>query len=118
MAAFVVTRVPVVRGRGLFGMGNYDDGVNYAAATGILHCRLPDRDVLLLHPPGAPLLLTPFALIAQLTSDSYGFALARVAWKLLGAVNAVLILRILRPLSLVGAIFGALSYARHDAPAL
>ena len=109
--AFVVRLVPVLRGGGLFGMGNYDDGVYYAAGTGIIHGRLPYRDFLLLHPPGVPLLLTPFALMAQLTSDSYGFALARVAWMLLGAANAVLILRILRPLGLVGAIFGALSYA-------
>jgi len=109
--AFVVRLVPVLRGGGLFGMGNYDDGVYYAAATGIIHGRLPYRDFLLLHPPGVPLLLTPFALVAQLTSDSYGFALARVAWMLLGAANAVLIWRILRPLGLVGAIFGALSYA-------
>jgi hypothetical protein len=36
-----------------------------------------------------PLLLTPFALGAQLVSDSYGFAAARVAWMLLGALNAV-----------------------------
>jgi alpha-1,2-mannosyltransferase len=109
--AFAVRLVPVLRGGGLFGMGNYDDGVYYAAATGIIHGRFPYQDFLLLHPPGVPLLLTPFALIAQLTSDSYGFALARVAWMLLGAVNAVLIWRILRPLGLFGATFGALSYA-------
>jgi alpha-1,2-mannosyltransferase len=58
-----------------------------------------------------PLLLTPFALLAQLTSDSYGFAAARMTWMLLGAVNAVLIWRILRPIGLIAALFGALSYA-------
>jgi len=109
--AFAVRLVPVLRGGGLFGFGNYDDGVYYAAATGLVHGRLPYRDFLLLHPPGTPLLLTPFALGAQLTSDSYGFAAARLAWMLLGAVNAVLIWRILRPIGLVGAVFGGLSYA-------
>ena len=107
-------RVPTGAGaarRGLFGFGNYDDGVYYAAATGLVHGRLPYHDFLLLHPPGMPLLLTPFALGAQLASDSYGFAAARVAWMLLGALNAVLIWRILRPIGLLAALFGGLSYA-------
>ena len=109
--AFAFRLIPVLRGGGLFGFGNYDDGVYYAAATGLVHGRLPYRDFLLLHPPGMPLLLTPFALGAQLASDSYGFAAARVAWMLLGALNAVLIWRILRPIGLVAALFGGLSYA-------
>ena len=109
--AFLFRLVPVLRGGGLFGLGNYDDGVYYAASTGIAHGLLPYRDFLLLHPPGVPLLLTPFALVGQLTSDSYGFAAARVAWMLLGALNAVLILRILRPIGVIAAIFGSLGYA-------
>jgi alpha-1,2-mannosyltransferase len=109
--AFAFRLIPVLRGGGLFGFGNYDDGVYYAAATGLVHGRLPYLDFLLLHPPGMPLLLTPFALGAQLASDSYGFAAARVAWMLLGALNAVLIWRILRPIGLVAALFGGLSYA-------
>jgi alpha-1,2-mannosyltransferase len=109
--AFVIRLVPVLRGGGLFGVGNYDDGVYYAAATGIVHGLLPYRDFLLLHPPGMPLLLTPFALAAQFTSDSYGFAAARVAWMLLGALNAALIWKILKPIGPAAAIFGGLSYA-------
>ena len=104
--AFAFRLVPVLRGGGLLGLGNYDDGVYYAAATGLVHGRLPYHDFLLLHPPGMPLLLAPFALGAQLTSDSYGFAAARLAWMLLGAVNALLIWRILRPIGLVAALFG------------
>jgi len=102
--AFAFRLIPVLRGGGLFGFGNYDDGVYYAAATGLVHGRLPYLDFLLLHPPGMPLLLTPFALGAQLASDSYGFAAARLAWMLLGALNAVLIWRILRPIGLVAAL--------------
>jgi alpha-1,2-mannosyltransferase len=109
--AFLFRLVPVLRGGGLFGIGNYDDGVYYAAATGLVHGLLPYQDFLLLHPPGMPLLLAPFALVAQLTGDSYGFAAARVAWMLLGAVNAVLIWKILRPIGLIAAVFGALGYA-------
>ena len=33
----------VLRGGGLFGIGNYDDGVYYAAATGLIHGLLPIR---------------------------------------------------------------------------
>ncbi|HVD79084.1 MAG TPA: hypothetical protein VNB87_01015, partial [Propionibacteriaceae bacterium] len=109
--AFAFRLVPVLRGGGLLGLGNYDDGVYYAAATGLVHGRLPYQDFLVLHPPGMPLLLAPFALGAQLTSDSYGFAAARLAWMLLGAVNALLIWRILRPIGLVAALFGGLGYA-------
>ena len=109
--AFAFRLVPVLRGGGLFGLGNYDDGVYYAAATGLVHGRLPYQDFLLLHPPGMLLLLMPFALGAQLASDSYGFAAARVAWMLLGALNAVLVWRILKPIGLVAALLGGLSYA-------
>ena len=41
--AFAFRLVPVLRGGGLFGLGNYDDGVYYAAATGLVHGRLPYR---------------------------------------------------------------------------
>ena len=111
VAAFLFRLVPVLRGGGLVGMGNYDDGVYYASATGLVHGLLPYRDFLLLHPPGMPLLLAPFALVAQLTSDSYGFAAERVGWMLLGAANAVLIWKILRPIGLVAAAFGGFGYA-------
>src|SRR5215218_11189223 len=109
--AFVIRLVPVLRGGGLFGIGNYDDGVYYAAATGLAHGLLPYQDFLLLHPPGMPLLLTPFALAAQFTSDSSGFAAARVACMLLGAINAALIWKILKPIGAAAALFGGLSYA-------
>jgi hypothetical protein len=109
--AFVIRLVPVLRGGGLFGLGNYDDGVYYAAATGLAHGLLPYRDFLLLHPPGMPVLLAPFALAAQVTSDPYGFAAARVACMVLGAINAVLIWKILKPVGAAAALFGGLSYA-------
>jgi alpha-1,2-mannosyltransferase len=109
--AFVIRLVSVLRGGGLLGIGNYDDGVYYAGATAIVHGLLPYRDFLLLHPPGMPLLLTPFALAAQFTSDSYGFAAARVACMLLGAISAALIWKILTPVGPAAALFGALGYA-------
>ena len=110
-AAFLFRLVPVLRGGGLFGLGNYDDGVYYASATGLIHGLVPYRDFVFLHPPAITVLLAPFAAVAQLTSDSYGFAAARVAWMLLGAANAVLIWKILRPVGPVAAAFGGFCYA-------
>ncbi|HET9303993.1 MAG TPA: glycosyltransferase 87 family protein [Propionibacteriaceae bacterium] len=109
--AFLIRLVPVLRGGGLFGIGNYDDGVYYAAATALIHGLLPYQDFLFLHPPGSTLLLAPFGAVAQLIGDSYGFAVARLGWMLLGAANAVLIWRILRPIGGVAALFGGFGYA-------
>jgi alpha-1,2-mannosyltransferase len=109
--AFMFRLVPVLRGGGLSGVGDYDTGVYYSAATALVHGLLPYQDFLLLHPPGITLLLTPFAATAQLIGDSNGFALARLGWMLLGATNAVLIWKILRPIGPVAALFGGLGYA-------
>jgi alpha-1,2-mannosyltransferase len=109
--AFMFRLVPVLRGGGLFRVGDYDDAVYYSAATALIYGLLPYQDFLLLHPPGMTLLLTPFAATAQLVGDANGFALARLAWMLLGAANAVLIWKILRPIGPVAALFGGLGYA-------
>ena len=45
----------------MYGLGNYDDGVYYSAATALVHGQLPYRDFLLLQPPGIAVLLAPFA---------------------------------------------------------
>ena len=103
---------PCCAAAGIFGFGNYDDGVYYASATGLIHGLLPYRDFLLLHPPAITMLLAPFAGLAQLTSDSYGFAAARVAWMLLGAANAVLIWKILRPIGPIAADFRRIRLCR------
>lgn len=109
--AFGTRLVPVLRGGGLFGLGNYDDGVYYAAAVGLAHGQLPYRDFLLLHPPGILLVLWPFALLGHLIGDPSAFALARLAFMSLGALNAVLIVAILRRAGLVAALVGGLTYA-------
>ena len=67
--AFAARLIPLLRGGGLHAMGNYDDGVHYASAMGLVHGLLPYRDFLLLHPPGVPLLLTPFAGLAEVLGE-------------------------------------------------
>jgi len=91
VVAFIVRAVPVLRGAGLDGYLGYDDGVYFASAVAFVHGVVPYRDFLMLHPPGMVVLLSPFALLGAATNDSTGFAVARVAFMLLGAVNAGLV---------------------------
>lgn len=111
LLAFAARLVPVLRGGGLFGFGDYDDGVYYSAAVGLVHGRLPYRDFLLLHPPGVLLALAPFAALGRVLGDPTGFALARLAWMVLGALNAVLVMRLLRSQGLFAALLGGFCYA-------
>ena len=111
VVAFVARLRPVLAGAGLRGLGNYDDGVYFGASVAFVHGRIPYRDFLLLHPPGIVLALAPFAVFGRLTSEGTGFAAARIAFMALGAINAVLVARILRPVSLSAAVLGGLGYA-------
>jgi alpha-1,2-mannosyltransferase len=104
---------PVLRGGGLFSDGNYDDAVHYAAAAGLVHGRMPYEDFLFLHPPGIALALAPFAALGTWTSDALGMAAARLAWILLGGINAALVVLILRKAGLTAAIGGGLFYAGY-----
>lgn len=103
--------IPVVAGGGLYGRGDYDDGVYFAAASGLVHGLLPYRDFLLLHPPGILLALAPFAALANGIGDPTAFAVARIGFMLLGAANAILVALVLRRLGLVAAFTGGLCYA-------
>ena len=103
--------VPVLRGGGLTGLGNYDDGVYFSAGTALCHGVLPYRNYLFLHPPGIIMLLAPFGLAGLTGHDAAGLAAARMAWMLLGAVNTLLVARILRPVGLLATLTGAVFYA-------
>jgi hypothetical protein len=104
----------VLRGGGLYGYHGYDDGVYFSAAASLLFGRLPYRDFVLLHPPGIMLVLAPFAELGRLTSDRDAMAVARLAWLLLGALNAGLTARLAgvlgRPAALVAGLFAATWY--------
>jgi hypothetical protein len=105
--------VPVLHGGGLGGLGNYDDGVHFAAAIGFTHGLMPYRNFLLLQPPGIVVLLSPFAMLASVLGDATGMKLARLAWMTLGGANALLTGVVLRPLGRAAAILGALFYALY-----
>ncbi len=109
--AFAVRLTPVLAGGGLFGRGNYDDGVYYTAAAGFVHGLMPYRDFLLLHPPGIVLALAPFAALADLVGEPTAFAVARIGFMIIGSANAVLVAVALRRLGLAAAMVGGLTYA-------
>ena len=113
-ALALLARLAVVVTSGGFG-GNYgyDAGVYYAAGDALIHGRLPYRDFVLLHPPGLMLALTPFAWLGRITSDHAGFVTASLAFSALGAVNAVLVVRVARRMGVAGwpALLGGGSYA-------
>jgi alpha-1,2-mannosyltransferase len=109
--AFTARLVPLLRGGGLHAMGNYDDGVHYAAAMGLVHGLLPYRDFLFLHPPGIALLVAPFAWLAELLGEPDAMLVARLCWMALGGLNAVLCGLVLLPLGRLAAVVTALMYA-------
>jgi 4-amino-4-deoxy-L-arabinose transferase-like glycosyltransferase len=64
-----------------------------------------------LHPPGIVVALVPFAALGRVIGDPYGMEAATLAWFGIGALNAVLVSRILRPLGVTAAMVGGLFYA-------
>jgi len=111
LLAFAARLVPMLAGGGLGGIGGYDDGVYYTAAASLVHGRLPYQDFLLLHPPGILLVLAPFAWLGSHISDAVGFAVARVAFMLIGALNAALVVAVLRRYGPTAAAAGGIFYA-------
>lgn len=109
--AFATRLTALLGGGRLSSVGGYDDGVYYTAADALVHGRLPYRDFLLLHPPGIVLVLAPFAWVGSLTSDAQGFAGARVGFMVLGAVNTVLVMRLLRRFGMAAVLAGGVFYA-------
>jgi alpha-1,2-mannosyltransferase len=111
VVAFMARLGPVLRTGGLHTINQYDASVYFGSAVALLHGRIPYRDFLLLHPPGITLALVPFAALTFLIGDSNAMAVARIAWMGLGALNSILVGRILAPLGTFAAVFGALLYA-------
>jgi hypothetical protein len=111
----LVARILVI-GRsagGVHGLYDYDASVYYAAADGMVHGRVPYSGFTLVHPPLLPLMMTPFALLGRLTTASTGFIAANLATIAIGALNAVLVVRLGRRwgLSTFAVTIGGLVYA-------
>ena len=111
--AFLLRLSFLLRGGGLYGYGNYDDGVYFASALALVNGRLPYRDFLMLHPPGITVALSPFGALAQLVGEPTAFAVARLCWMVLGAASAAVVVAILWPQTRFGAVAGGLFYALY-----
>jgi alpha-1,2-mannosyltransferase len=109
--AFAARLYPMLRGGGLFGLGNHDDGVYYAAAAMLTEGLLPYRDYLLLQPPGIAIALIPSAVIGAILGDPIGLLVGRLGWMALGAMNALLVAYLLLPVSRRAALLGGAIYA-------
>ncbi|WP_375484904.1 hypothetical protein [uncultured Jatrophihabitans sp.] len=97
----VAARLAVIlRHGGLDGNFGYDAGVYFAGSDSFVHGRLPYRDFVLIHPPALMLLLSPFALLTHVVTDETVFTTTVVAFTVLGGVNAVLVMRVVRGLGL------------------
>ncbi|KHK99470.1 hypothetical protein LK09_02145 [Microbacterium mangrovi] len=111
VVAFGSRLAMMLRGGGLDSVGKYDDGVYYAAAAAFVHGRMPYADFFFIQPPGVVLAGAPFAWFGSATTDATGFAVAHVAFMIVGSVNAVLVAVILRRFGFVAAAVGGLGYA-------
>jgi alpha-1,2-mannosyltransferase len=111
VVAFLVRLLPLLAGGGFTGLMGYDDGVYFGASIALTEGVLPYRDYLLLHPPGEPVALLPFALIGQAAGDDVGFAAARLATMLLGGGAAVLAAIVAGRYQRLAGIAGGLLYA-------
>ncbi len=69
----------------LTGITEYDDGVYLGAALRMTQGAMPYKDFAFVQPPGILLLMTPVALIAQLTTTVKALALARLLTALASA---------------------------------
>jgi hypothetical protein len=75
LRCFILTRSSFLTS----GAVEYDDGVYLGAAIRLLQGALPYKDYAFIQPPGIMVVSLPIALVAKLTSATFGLALARVA---------------------------------------
>ena len=104
-------RIRFVLHTGALSVGGYDDGVHFAAAANLVHGSLPYRDTLFLQPPAMALAAAPFAALAEAVGDARAFAVARLAFAVLGGVNAALVVLVARRSGTVAAASAGALYA-------
>ena len=75
----------------LLGVTQYDDGPYFGSALRLVHGALPYRDFIIVQPPGITLLMSPAALLAQVTSTAWGMAAGRILTVAASAAGIVLV---------------------------
>ena len=96
VAAFAAAvRAAPILAHGRFGSRpDYDDGVNFAAAALLTQGVLPYRDFFYAHPPGGPLALSPFALLAHAIDPGRAFTVASLTIVAIAALSTFLVGRL------------------------
>ena len=71
----------------LTGVTEYDDGSYLGSAIRLVHGQLPYKDFVFVQPPGITLVMTPVALISELTGSGVGMVLGRLLTVLAGTAG-------------------------------
>ncbi|MBV9838359.1 MAG: DUF2029 domain-containing protein, partial [Solirubrobacterales bacterium] len=74
----------------LFGVTDYDDGVDFGSAVRLVSGAVPYRDFALVQPPGITVLMAPVALLAKASGTQTAFAVARILTACAGAASVLL----------------------------
>ena len=75
----------------LLGVTQYDDGPYFGSALRLVHGALPYRDFIIVQPPGITLLMTPAALLAQVTGTAWGMAVGRILTVLASSAGILIV---------------------------
>ncbi|HEY6274770.1 MAG TPA: glycosyltransferase family 87 protein [Streptosporangiaceae bacterium] len=75
----------------LLSVTEYDDGPYFGSAIRLVHGSLPYRDFVLVQPPGITLLMSPAALLSNLTGTAWGMAVGRVLTALASTAGVALV---------------------------
>lgn len=62
----------------LLGVTQYDDGPYFGSAVRLVHGVLPYRDFIIVQPPGITVLMSPAALLSDVTGTAWGMAAGRI----------------------------------------
>jgi hypothetical protein len=75
----------------LLGVTQYDDGPYFGSALRLVHGALPYRDFIIVQPPGITLLMSPAALLAQVTGTAWGMAVGRILTVLASSAGILIV---------------------------
>ncbi|HEY6274769.1 MAG TPA: glycosyltransferase 87 family protein [Streptosporangiaceae bacterium] len=90
-ALALVLRIYRLTHPGLLVVSQYDDGPYFGSAVRLIHGALPYRDFVLVQPPGITLVMSPAALLSDVTGTAWAMVTGRLLTAAAGAAAVVLI---------------------------
>ncbi len=85
----------------LLGVTQYDDGPYFGSALRLVRGALPYRDFIIVQPPGITLLMSPAALLAQVTGTAWGMAVGRILTVLASSAGILIVGLLIRHRGLI-----------------